>query len=561
MLTRIIAVVIDTTVLTAYRPDGTSISILQGDPRVQALLNAMPEIEKQGFAHVDLSFANPYKDFQEQIGGAIQFFRIARTKLNAIFDLVEKVVAAAEPITSTQQHTPAKPQTVGKVPEKITQQEAVDQIMEHAQPVTDEHFSPEIDNRDTVVAVVGDQIIPGAEQVKAHLAHSTKIGSSKGMEAFYARIAKVINGREHSVEDLLRFMEKNDLPIADDGSLICYKVLRKAETGKTGYVDCHTQKVPQNIGTRVQVNPTLVDKNRSNECSNGLHVARRGYIGGFVGDVCTLVKVAPEDVITVPHGDPNKVRVCGYHVIMLLDDDAWSKLKMNVPMTDNPKAQAMLGRAVSGDHVGILKIVQINGQQGTNIEVTDMVKLAKKERLPGTKAVALDDKTMATPEKDIVKPEAIAKVISDKAAQAGANQNTRQLKAAELWGRFQNGLRLKDRKVAALELLAYKKAAKVSWDKLQLDLSQVEQLIETASTEYEPEPVLELTKEMETPTPASPASPAPLSSFAAGSRQLEARELFQKGKFAQLKELKTKAKVSWARLGFYDSEIDIINNA
>lgn len=560
MLTRIIAVVIDTTVLTAYRPDGSSISVLQGDPRVQALLNAMPDIEKQGFADVDLSFANPYKDFQGQISGAIQFFRIARTKLNQILDLVEKVVIAAEPAIAPQQHTPAKPQTVGSVPaaakvadaimpeQKITQQAAVDQIMEHAESVTDPAFNPEIETKDTVVAVVGDQIIPGAEQLKGHLAHSFKIGSSKGMEAFYARIAKVIKGREHSVEDLLRFMEKNDLPVADDGSVIGYKVLSKAPGGKPGYVDCHTKKVPQRIGSLVCVDPSLVDKNRRNECSNGLHVARRGYIAGFGGDVCTIVKVAPEDVITVPHGDPNKVRVCGYHIVMILEQEAWDKLKNNVPITDNPKAQAMLGRAVSGDHVGVLETVKIGGQQGTKIEVTSHEKTEKKPHTAGTKAVALDDKTMKTPEKDVVKPEVIAKVISDKAAQAGANQNTRQLKAAELLNDFKSATAPDLRKLNAQALLEYKKMAKVSWDKLGIDVRTVEQLIEAATAEIpKPAPIKEVV--------------APVSSFAPGSRQLEARKLFQNKDFAALKEMKAKAKVSWARLGFYDAEIDTINNA
>lgn len=574
MLTRIIAVVIDTTLLTAYTTDGTAITIPQGDPRVHALLNAMSPIETQGFADVDLTFANPFKDFQEQMGGVIKFFKIAKTTLNGIVSLIEKIEIAATPappvaptsVGSVLKATPprayAGDESVPAAPAPIIQQTAVDQIMAHAESVTADSFSADVATSDTVVAVVGDQIIPGTEQLKGHMAHSVKIGSPAGMKAFFERIAKVIKGREHSVEDLLLFMEKNDLPIADDGSLIVYKVLRNAKTGG-GYVDCHTQKVRQRLGSFVCVDESMVDKNRRNECSNGLHVARRGYIPNFSGDICTIVKVAPEDVITVPHGDPNKVRVCGYHLIMTLPDEAWTLLKNNTPMTSNPKAQAILGRAISGDHIGIIERVEINGQQGTNVEVTAVDKDGRTIAKKATPAVALDDKTLATPESEKIKPEAIDAIIQDNAKKVAANQSTRQMKAAELFSDFESYSVADLRKRSAQAMLDFKKTSKVSWDKLGIDGHSVARLIEAATQSIvdeptvepavEPEAPLELTKKME--------SPAPVSSFAPGSRQLEARKLFQDENFAALKELKTRAKISWARLGFYDSEIVIINNS
>ncbi|MEL2330844.1 hypothetical protein, partial [Klebsiella pneumoniae] len=86
-------------------------------------------------------------------------------------------------------------------------------------------------------------------------------------------------------------------PIADDGCIVIYKLLLKdgpSDHKEFSYRDIHSQKVPQSVGTLVCMNESLVDPDRRNECSNGLHVARRQYLGNFSGNVCVLAKVAPE---------------------------------------------------------------------------------------------------------------------------------------------------------------------------------------------------------------------------------------------------------------------------
>jgi hypothetical protein len=607
-LTRIVAVVIDTTMFTCYLPDGKTIGILQGDPRTRKLLEALPMIESQGHADVDLSQANPYRDFESQVGGAIRFFRVLRTKLNEVFDEMEKVAPLFDPeveavpaasVGTIPQAAPAEPssdpaapadeepaQPAAPVISDEKKAAAVAEIMANAQPASDPNFARDTQPSETVVAVLPDNsIIPDAEKVEAHLAHSVKIGSTKGMEAFLARLSKVIGQRKHSVEDVQRFMERNDLPIADDGSLIVYKVLRRGKNG--GYVDCYTGKVSQKIGSLVQVDEKLIDLNRRNECSSGLHVARRGYVGQFNGDVCTLVKVAPEDVYTVPHGDPNKVRVRAYHVIAELDHDAWQKLRNNVPMTDNPKAAKMLSRAVTGDHVGILEYVQINGSMGTAIVVTPAEIMAKPIAKKVDEALALDDERIKDADRvsvEHVQVEEVQGAIAEKVAQAA---NGRQAKAAELWDIVMSSKDAAHRKAAAQDLLKFKKAAKVSWDKLGITQQQVETLLEVATadvTETAPAPgqmnqedqaqqeaavsaiapVVEAVPETEDAAAAPAPAPANEGRQEKAARLLKVVKAKKGGKREAAQELlalKKSSKVSWERLGLTHADVDLVTKA
>lgn len=573
-LIRIIAVVVDETKLTVYKPDSSSFEVPQGDPRVFTLLDALPRIEQHGFAMVELGRDNPYKDFEKK-SGFVRFFKVAKEKVAHIF-------GGREPIAPVG--------ITGKIPDTgvpeertYTHAEAVADIMAHATPVASENFDPQVADNDTIVAVTDEAIIPHAENMADQLRHGAKTGSTKGLENFYQRIGRVIKNRGHSVQDLLRFMEKNDLPIADDGSLIVYKVLRKK--GNT-YYDCHTQKVPQHIGSFVHMDEKLVDPNRSQECSNGLHVARRGYIGGFHGDVCTIVKVAPEDVIAVPHRDANKVRVCGYHVLMELDSDAWQKLKNNRPMTDNPKCQRMLGRAISGDHVAVLEYVKIGGEMGTNITVIPAEKVQKAEKPTEVrKAVSVDDKSIKKPENI---SEVDKKEVAQKMTSVVKTTNTRQQKAQELFQAVESATNDTDRFAAALELLQLKRTSKVSWDSLGirnddakriLDISiesQVRKAVESKAvsepethTAHVMDQGTEVTVSTDTPTPEIVAQQTPAKPVTAKARMYALYKVYVESLDHQhiaaasreLLELRKRIKKSWASLGYPKLTDQLLNNS
>jgi acyl carrier protein len=290
-----------------------------------------------------------------------------------------------EPEEEVIQHEPSEPAV------KHTMN-VVNEILKHAVPVSSPEFHEETvakqgnvveesgstdkghgdDSKpDTIIAVVDGKVIPGMERIKTQFGRAAKLGSTAGVEAFLKRLASTIEARSHSVEDLLKFLERADLPIADDGSILIYKVLRKnSTTGK--YVDCHTRKVEQFVGAYVCMDPSLVDHNRNNECSNGLHVARRGYIRSFSGDVCVLAKLAPEDVITIPVYDANKMRVCGYHIIAELSQAQYQRLRENLPITNTEDGQKLLAQMMAGNHIRRTHEVRITGGMGEGVKTTEI---------------------------------------------------------------------------------------------------------------------------------------------------------------------------------------------
>lgn len=368
---------------------------------------------------------------------------------------------------------------------------ALSDIMKHATPVSDPTFNADKlgDNHDdTIVAVVDNgkgasTIVPHIEKLRPQLARAALGGSTEGMQKFLARIGAVIEQRSHSVEDLMKFMERGDLPVADDGSIIIYKVL-KTKGDKSGtFYDVHTGNVPQKIGSYVHMDPSLVDPNRRNECSNGLHVARRGYIGGFSGDVCVLAKLAPEDVIAVPSYDANKMRVCGYHILFKLTESQHQSLKNNKPITDTVEGQKLLAKAMSGDHVGRLESVKIGGHNGTNITVTPL--LGRKEASVSLKANDNGTDKMATalPDKGddlapVVDPKKVAETVQQP-AQAADTAPATQTKAQQAQA-LREAMRLSEtaleREDAARKLRDFKKASKKSWDALGLPLDMGDEI-------------------------------------------------------------------------------------
>jgi hypothetical protein len=168
-------------------------------------------------------------------------------------------------------------------------------------------------------------------------------------------------------------------------------------------VDCHTGRVAQRVGSKVQMADNMVDPDRRKECSNGLHIARRSYLRGFGGDAIVLVKIEPEDVIAVPEYDNSKMRVCAYHIIADVTDLAFSTLKSNKPMTEEPSLAKLLGEVLAGKHAPVSEFVTIRGQNGTDIEVTSAnpeSRSAQKD-VKAKPVYALDDEQNNGPSYDI----------------------------------------------------------------------------------------------------------------------------------------------------------------
>ncbi len=376
----------------------------------------------------------------------------AETKMT---DVVNEILANAVSVTSPEYHE----RTVAE------QGEMVDGNGKTDNQRTDGEHEKMVDSKpDTIVAVVGNRIIPGMERIKTQFDRAAKLGSTTGVEKFLERLAAVIDKRNHSVDDLLKFMERGDLPIADDGSILIYKVLnRKVDRTSSKYVDVHSKKVEQFIGAYVCMDPSMVDHNRRTECSNGLHVARRGYIREFGGDVCVLCKLAPEDVIAVPEYDANKMRVCGYHILIELSDAQFALLKKNRPITDDEEGKRLLGNAMAGKHIRRTHEVRITEAKGGGVVVKALDNIESPKLAPTTNAPRKVEALAGPVDSVKVAPTDPLEVVKTVEAETQAVQLSRKEQAKVLYNACAGGGQ------AALDALhAFKKASKTSWEKLGL---------------------------------------------------------------------------------------------
>ena len=240
-----------------------------------------------------------------------------------------------------------------------------------------------------LVASVAGKEIPIADTLNSQMEEAAWGESAAGFQLFMERIASVIDERGHSVQELLNFIKDGDLPIAEDGSIIAYKMLYRQ--GKNGFVDPHTRKVYQEIGSRVSMPVDAVDPSRRVLCSVGLHVARRQYLSGFNGDTIALIKIAPEDVVAVPFNEPSKMRVAAYHLVAKVNETAYALLRNGKPMTSDPESAKLLADVIAGNHVGVLKEVRIHGENGTAIKTKKIAEPPAEIKPTGKTARALDD--------------------------------------------------------------------------------------------------------------------------------------------------------------------------
>lgn len=163
-----------------------------------------------------------------------------------------------------------------------------------------------------------------------------------------------------AVEELFQFLERNELPITEDGAFLGYKKLNFAQTVTVpedfeeliidakgdvrtiqGFTvskakadsykafvnaannpmmkDVHSGTIKQKLGDIVQIQRVKFNEHERREaCGYGLHIGAFGY--GFPGTVRVLCKVFPEDVIACnPHEE--KLRTCKYQIVSFVDEN------------------------------------------------------------------------------------------------------------------------------------------------------------------------------------------------------------------------------------------------
>ena len=516
MQKKIVFANLDTQFLTMYSESGEEIVIAQGDPRIRKIVEAVfPAIDSKGYYILrdeDLSDANNYHEAEKSLGGVVKFFRVAKAKLAEIVakftvDLTPKAVGikptvevqAAASHTAENLYTdssneplvqapPAGMVVTGEslgeakpVPEpkgNAPLNSALAEIMENATPVGSPEFHSQgaTTEDQTIIAVVDDnQVVSGIEKIQHQLMSiAQKLGSAEGVTNFFRRIATVKRG--HSVEDLLTFMEKGELPIADDGTVLVYKLLNRHGQGDSLYfTDVHSGNVKQKVGSKVFMSEDLVDPDRNRDCSNGLHIARRDYLRSFSGNACMLCKLAPEDVVAVPHGDARKLRAKGYFIVAELSQEDTNRVKRNEPMQD----KVLLGNVAAGNHTEMLETVEITKASGGGLKITSLQKpkvdvvldISKQssslDSLTAQEAVNVDARAIALGTHKAEPETLMAVVLPEPVLQSAVVPNSGARPIDILIRAFTNeNQNLLSKVAAAKALLNFKKASKKSWTAL-----------------------------------------------------------------------------------------------
>lgn len=342
MRVKIQGAVVGTKGITLYLTDGKKMMLSPQNHMVYKIMDEITgPLARREEVEIDLAKYSSYSAIEEKSGGSIRFHN------RAITDFAEEI--------------------------GLKLKDASRYASGYAAKVPLEEFG--IQSGRTVVAFVNGKKIPGMENLRRHIDRAAYGEGFEGFERFMSRIADVADERGHTVQELLNFMKRCDIPIANDGSIIGYKTLNIMRTphGEKGsvFVDIHTGKVKQRVGSRVSMPVDAVDESRRTQCSTGLHIARRGYLSGYMGDVVTLVKIAPEDVVAVPMGEPDKMRCAAYHIVSLLSQEAKSLLCSGKSITEDEPSAKVLADVINGVHIGVIEEVEIGGPLGSNVKVAE----------------------------------------------------------------------------------------------------------------------------------------------------------------------------------------------
>lgn len=411
----------------------------------------------------------------------------------------------------------------------------------------DANFHTDVKEDEVVVAVTNNGVIPGVENLQRHLRQSAKLKDYKGFTKFLERLAPVIKDRLHSVEDLMKFMETAELPIADDGSILFLKRLKSkgTEDGKRVFVDCHSGNIRQWVGCKVQVREDLVDPDRRQDCSNGLHVASMSYIRHFGGDVTILGKVAPEDVFAVPEYNTNKMRVSAYHIIAELPEEERNNVNNGIYLSKTEVGKKLLNDAIVGNHSSPTTLVMVGGHRGTNLKYTKLTSgsveqfrtVANKEAL--NMEESLNEAVAAEPVKATdLKP------VTKKAP-------TVKEQIQELVKEFLNATSPEDKLAAADLLVEMRGKARKPWAAFGISLDVVNKIADVRAT-YTAKPI---GKPVKVSRPAAAVKVAPFGKHADNLRSIlndTSYSDYQKGH--ALQDYKRHAKKSFTAMGLTEEE-------
>lgn len=524
-LVTIVGISVDAQNAVLYLEDGSTVTIAQGDPRLPIIVEtAKKQIPVDGSAVVDIAepvkVRNEFKETEEGTGGLIKFFRVAKSFVKKFIDTespekVDEAVAHVSPLelgikpgqtildveeaddlTYALEAQPAAVEAVVEAPvaevtkpAELTNDEKIElatarmrELAGKGSTVDDPDFHKPItdEDPDTIVAVNTQtgSVIPHAHKLSSQMKAASKLKDFRGFVNFLNRLEPVLKDRGHSAEDLMKFIEYGDLPIADDGCIVIYKRLK--QKGNT-FVDVHSGNIKQNVGSYVFMRPGLVDPNRRQDCSNGLHVASLGYLSSFSGNVTVMAKVRPEDVFAVPEYSHTKMRVCGYHILAVLPESLRNHVNSGGSISSIPEGKELLNKVLRGAHVGITELVEVGGHNGSNVTYTKVenTEAAKAEEVK----VDLVKETLEQSDLSEAAPtEKVAPVLATDLKEPApvVAPEIKKTKIDLLWEQFEAAYLAEDLATAqkfAEELLSAKQKAKKGWAKLGISDGDAELIL------------------------------------------------------------------------------------
>lgn len=166
---------------------------------------------------------------------------------------------------------------------------------------------------------------------------------------------------------LFDFLSLNNLPITVNGNILAFKVLSVNPENKV-LVDCFTKQIVQQVGDIVSMPRYMVDTDRKEHCFHGLHVCAKGYLKTLSFDgslVLTLVKVAPEDVCSVPDDLFSKMRCCKYQILGTVPKNEAAAV-LSGKNTNTPVFNKLFENALNEKFTGVNNVVELSARTVIN---------------------------------------------------------------------------------------------------------------------------------------------------------------------------------------------------
>lgn len=127
------------------------------------------------------------------------------------------------------------------------------------------------------------------------------VGTKEGNKFADGLLMFMDNMKKNTLKDIRAeiydWLMSGKAPITYDGCFLAYKKIR------SDYKDIHSGTMDNSPGTVVRMAQEKVDRDRTNECSVGLHFCSREYLSHYSGssnDRVMIVKVNPRHVFAIP---------------------------------------------------------------------------------------------------------------------------------------------------------------------------------------------------------------------------------------------------------------------